>query len=125
MNYPNYYSRRGNVQSVWHRPGYASGVRRPSYGYRSGGAYGWQAGRQYGYGTRYQGAGNYGTRYAARYGGPQQRWSWLRRLGQGQRYWPQSYGYAQPAMGYAPQATGGYVPQAQGPGPQGPAPQWI
>jgi peptidoglycan hydrolase-like protein with peptidoglycan-binding domain len=123
MVYPNYYTRRLTTQAGWHRPGYASGVRRTGYGYRPG-AYGSYGLHQYAHRAGYFGAGNYARRYPLRYGvGQQQRWSWLRNLGQRSRYLPQTYGYSQPGIAYAPPSPAGYAP----PAPPSPAlaPQWV
>jgi peptidoglycan hydrolase-like protein with peptidoglycan-binding domain len=127
MVYPNYYARRLTAQAGWHRPGYPqAGAWRQGYGARPG-AYGWQAGRQFGARPGYLGARNFAGRYQPRYGvGAQPRWHWLRHIGQGFRgqglrqggYWPQSSGYAGAAASYAPQDSGASAPPAQSLGPQ-------
>jgi Putative peptidoglycan binding domain len=127
MVYPNYYARRLTAQAGWHRPGYPqAGAWRQGYGHRQG-AYGWQAGRQFGSRPGYPGTRNFAGRYQPRYGvGGQSRWHWLRHIGQGMRgqgfrlggYPPQPYGYPGAAASYAPQDSAGYAPQAQSLGPQ-------
>jgi peptidoglycan hydrolase-like protein with peptidoglycan-binding domain len=119
MVYPNYYARRLTAQTAWRRPTSVWGNRRSGYGYRPG-ASGWQAGRQIGARPGYPWTGGYAARYGPRYGAaPRSRWNWLRRMGQGYGYSPQTYGDSRPAMGVAPQGPVGSAPQP------GMAPQWI